>query len=403
MQIRPSRGSSSDSSLSSWCCQCAACGDNLPRAPTPPDWAGQRWLGRGGPGWRRDWRRRRGRRRRWAGRTRGRRRAGTGGVTGSGGGGVGGGSGGGGGRGGTGGAAGDGAAAGRGTGGTGGTGTGGTGTGGRGYGRRRRSGRRERAVPARAALRHRRGAGCQTALDCSNGKLCDGATHTCVDRPTDSACRSGYGPRHVSWPAPASAATATSSATAAMASSASTTLHHLPTDMACMAAYGAEPLRLRRLCRGRVPDGGRLPGRQREICDANFTCTTCATDTQCQSGYGANHLCVNGRCVAGNCRQTSDCGGGRICDTATLTCVACPTTPPVGQLSRSAALPQRQLRGGELPRRRRLLTRYGLRRRHAPLRRLQHRPELHGRLTARGSFASEAPASSASVAPRPTA
>ncbi|HEY5091618.1 MAG TPA: hypothetical protein VIK30_16680, partial [Polyangia bacterium] len=37
-----------------------------------------------------------------------------------------------------------------------------------------------------------------------------------------------------------------------------------------------------------------------------------------------NHLCVAGTCRAGDCRQTSDCGGGRICNTATFTCGPCP-------------------------------------------------------------------------------
>jgi hypothetical protein len=53
----------------------------------------------------------------------------------------------------------------------------------------------------------------------------------------------------------------------------------------------------------------------------------CSTDNECVSAYGANHLCVSGSCIAGDCRTTPDCGGGRICDTSAYTCVACTDDP----------------------------------------------------------------------------
>jgi hypothetical protein len=166
--------------------------------------------------------------------------------------------------------------------------------------------------------------GCQTASDCTNGQVCDGVSHTCVPCPSDSACRSGYGPQHVCV---GGACIAGDCHTFSDCSNGKLCVGNLCTscgsDSACMASYGADHL---------CVSGGCVAGECRQatdctngkICDAAFTCTDCGTDGDCQSGYGANHLCVNGSCVAGNCRQTSDCGGGRICDLTTLTCIPCP-------------------------------------------------------------------------------
>src|SRR5262249_20299873 len=41
------------------------------------------------------------------------------------------------------------------------------------------------------------------------------------------------------------------------------------------------------------------------------------------AGYGNNHLCIAGACVSGTCHQTSDCGGGEICDGTTHNCGPC--------------------------------------------------------------------------------
>jgi len=226
-----------------------------------------------------------------------------------------------------------------GNGGTGGTGTGGTGTGGIGTGGMAGStggqagggtGGSAGSGGAAGGSSGTGGAGgCQTALDCSNGQICDGASHTCVPCPTDSACRSGYGPQHVCV---AGACISGDCHSFIDCSNGQLCVGNLCTnctsDGACMSVYGADHLCVSGGCvAGECRTASDCPAGSGEICDASFTCTACATDTQCQSGYGANHLCVNGSCVAGNCRQTSDCGGGRICDTATLTCVACPDDP----------------------------------------------------------------------------
>ncbi len=165
--------------------------------------------------------------------------------------------------------------------------------------------------------------GCQSALDCMNGQVCDGASHTCVDCPSDGACRSGYGPKHVcvgSVCIPGDCHTFSDCSNGQLCVDNFCT--DCTSDTACMASYGADHL---------CVSGGCVAGECRhatdcpsgKICDATFVCVDCGGDGDCQSGYGANHLCVGGSCVAGNCRQTSDCGGGRICDTSLLMCGPC--------------------------------------------------------------------------------
>ncbi|HXU04945.1 MAG TPA: hypothetical protein VN903_28480, partial [Polyangia bacterium] len=43
----------------------------------------------------------------------------------------------------------------------------------------------------------------------------------------------------------------------------------------------------------------------------------------CVTAYGPQHLCIGNVCVPGQCRVSSDCAGGRICDVPTRTCNAC--------------------------------------------------------------------------------
>jgi len=215
--------------------------------------------------------------------------------------------------------------------GTGGMGTGGTGTGGQGTGGQAGSGTGGTAGTGSGGSTGGSSGtggtiGCQTALDCSNGQLCDGASHTCVPCPTDSACRSGYGPQHVCV---SGACIGGDCHVFSDCSNGQLCVNNFctncTTDTACMSVYGNDHLCISGGCvAGECRTATDCPAGSGQICSASFTCTTCSTDNECQSGYGANHLCVNGSCVAGNCRQTSDCGGGRICDTATLTCVACP-------------------------------------------------------------------------------
>ncbi len=165
--------------------------------------------------------------------------------------------------------------------------------------------------------------GCQSALDCLNGQVCDGASHTCVVCPSDGACRSGYGPQHVCV---GGACISGDCQTYLDCSNGKLCINNFctmcTTDASCMSVYGQDHI---------CVSGGCVAGECQKatdcmngkICDAALACVDCATDSQCQSGYGANHLCVGGSCVQGNCRQTSDCGGGRICDTTTLLCGPC--------------------------------------------------------------------------------
>ena len=60
-----------------------------------------------------------------------------------------------------------------------------------------------------------------------------------------------------------------------------------------------------------------------QICTGN-TCGTCTTTTQCTDAYGANHVCSGGNCVSGNCNTSADCAGSeQVCNTATHLCESC--------------------------------------------------------------------------------
>ena len=61
-----------------------------------------------------------------------------------------------------------------------------------------------------------------------------------------------------------------------------------------------------------------------QLCDATtFTCGACPNDAACVGAYGPNHLCEANVCVVGACRTSGDCANGKICDTPTHTCAAC--------------------------------------------------------------------------------
>ena len=52
-------------------------------------------------------------------------------------------------------------------------------------------------------------------------------------------------------------------------------------------------------------------------------CEACTSDAACVTAYGPQHLCIGNACVPGQCRVSSDCAGGQICDAPTRTCNAC--------------------------------------------------------------------------------
>jgi hypothetical protein len=169
--------------------------------------------------------------------------------------------------------------------------------------------------------------GCLTASDCSDGKVCDGNTQTCIPCPSDNSCLNGYGPSHVCV---AGACISGNCHDASACSDGKVCISNVCTacngDPICVSSYGSGHLCVAGGCvAGECQTASNCP--PGKICDATFACVDCGTDTDCVSGYGANHLCVNGSCIAGDCRQTSDCGGGRICDTSTFTCGPCPDDP----------------------------------------------------------------------------
>jgi hypothetical protein len=60
-----------------------------------------------------------------------------------------------------------------------------------------------------------------------------------------------------------------------------------------------------------------------QICDATRSCAPCASDNACLTGYGPNHICLGGACVAGNCHAAGDCSNGQLCTASS--CATCTT------------------------------------------------------------------------------
>jgi hypothetical protein len=96
-------------------------------------------------------------------------------------------------------------------------------------------------------------------------------------------------------------------------------------DAACVTAYGT-----RHVCAGgkcitgdcrtsAACNRGRICG----VATPNL-CGACATDAQCKADarYGDATICVEGRCVTGNCHNSGDCAG-KICNTTTHLCGPC--------------------------------------------------------------------------------
>jgi hypothetical protein len=60
------------------------------------------------------------------------------------------------------------------------------------------------------------------------------------------------------------------------------------------------------------------------ICDTStLTCVACTSDANCMANYPGAQLCLTGSCVAGDCRQTSDCNPGKVCNVSSHLCGDC--------------------------------------------------------------------------------
>src|SRR5215216_5179910 len=72
-------------------------------------------------------------------------------------------------------------------------------------------------------------------------------------------------------------------------------------------------------CGGDDDDGSGTP------CEGETACNGCTSDDQCVADpdVGPDHLCIQGECVTGNCRDDSDCTGGELCDDDTRLCRPC--------------------------------------------------------------------------------
>ena len=126
-------------------------------------------------------------------------------------------------------------------------------------------------------------------------------------------------------------------------------------DTACVAAFGAGQLCVNGSC---IPGNCRMTSQcaAGQVCDANdYMCRTCASDAECVAGYGANHLCEGGACIPGQCRTSPECPNGQLCDTPNHTCGPCATHAQcVAGYGTNHLCVERRLRLGDVPLDRRL-------------------------------------------------
>ena len=129
---------------------------------------------------------------------------------------------------------------------------------------------------------------CHTSQQCTDGKLCDTASHTCVVCSADSACK-GDG------------------------------------------VYGSQSICLTGKCVVGNCHDKNTDCRQGQICGLSVphTCAACTTDAQCDTKFMNGTICVEAACVVGDCRASTDCTGGKdglICGVKTAnTCGKCAT------------------------------------------------------------------------------
>jgi hypothetical protein len=139
--------------------------------------------------------------------------------------------------------------------------------------------------------------GCNDSGDCTGGKICNTAAHSCV------ACNAYT--HDAGDP-------------------------ELAADNRCKAdtTYGSGTICLNGACtRGDCHDSNNCNAGR--ICGSSVAnaCGDCTTDQQCRqdtSRYGTGYICLNNLCVQGTCHTTSDCTtAGQVCNSTTHTCGAC--------------------------------------------------------------------------------
>lgn len=127
---------------------------------------------------------------------------------------------------------------------------------------------------------------CHSSQQCTDKKICDGVSHTCVVCPSDAACKAD-------------------------------------------SAYGSQSICLAGRCLVGNCHDTNADCSKGQICGLSVphSCAACTADTQCAAKFASGTLCVEGTCVAGECRSTSDCtaaNDGLICGAKTPnTCGGC--------------------------------------------------------------------------------
>jgi hypothetical protein len=61
-----------------------------------------------------------------------------------------------------------------------------------------------------------------------------------------------------------------------------------------------------------------------QTCSSSYSCGACASTQGCKDQYGSTYICLtNGSCAVGDCNTTNDCAGGKVCNTTTHACETC--------------------------------------------------------------------------------
>ncbi len=164
---------------------------------------------------------------------------------------------------------------------------------------------------------------CHTGAQCTGGKACN-ASHVCANCADDVECMASYGAGHIC--SSTNVCITGNCHTNAQCSNGQVCLGNSCADCANDGQCGSG-----QVC---LPTGKCTTGNCHDAtnCTSNLgvclnnSCAVCTTDGQCVSGYGINHICEGGMCVAGNCRAVGDCQPtNQICNTGAKSCQNCAT------------------------------------------------------------------------------
>jgi len=171
---------------------------------------------------------------------------------------------------------------------------------------------------------------CGSKADCANGQTCNNA-YACGACASSQACKDQYGPTYICLTGGTCAVGDCNTTSDCAGGKVCNTTTHLceacSTTAACTAAsgYGNDHVCVSGACVSGNCTTLASDCSDSEVCGETVAnrCGACKTDGACVGRYGAGQICVNGDCVAGTCHNSGECTNGQYCDPATHNCATC--------------------------------------------------------------------------------